>query len=370
MGGTGDNTSNNPSHSSHQPEPRYSRRKELLILAAALVISSVLFAGIYAIWRYERRHPSTEDALLHAHYVWIRPQVTGQVFKLFVTPNAFVQAGDPLFQIDPRLYREHLAKAEKELVLVRHEIDSDKAAVAAAQARVKEQEAAVATARQYAERYRQMVKKGAASELSTIGYENDLDLAQEKLLEIKAKLQQAIVDLGDENVQKARVEKAEIQVRLAQLDLEWTRVTAPTDGQVTAFELRTGDVVQPGDKLFPFIETGDWWVQANFKETQLAGIRPGMPATVTIDIYGDRRFKGVVESISGSAAAAFSLLPAQNTTGNWVKVTQRIPVRIHMLTRDHEHPYRLGASTEVTVEREAPLIEEYAHPDKTPPAPS
>ena len=346
------------------PEPKYNRRKELLILAVALVISGLLFAGIYGIWRYERRHPSTEDAMLHAHYVWIKPQVTGQVVELFVTPNEFVHAADPLFQIDPRPYKEHLAKAENELVLVQHEIDADKAAVAAAQARVKEQEAAVETARQYAERYREMAKKGAASQLSTIGYENDLDVAREKLLEIKAKLQQAVVDLGDERVQQARVEEAQIQIRLAQLDLEWTRVTAPTDGLVTAFELRTGDVVQPGDRLFPFIESTEWWVQANFKETQLAGIRPGMPATVTIDIYGERRFRGVVESISGSAAAAFSLLPAQNTTGNWVKVTQRIPVRIRMLTQDPEHPYRLGASAEVTVEREAPLIEEYAHPDK------
>ena len=273
MDGSENNVTKSTSQESHQHGPRYSRRKELLILVVALVVSGLLFAGIYGIWRYERRHPSTEDALLRAHYVWIRPQVTGQVSKLFVRPNQFVRAGDPLFQIDPRPYQAHLSKAEQELVLVRHEIDADTAAVEAAQARVKEQEAAVATARQYAERYRQMVKKGAASELSTISYENDLDLAQEKLLEIKAKLQQAIVELGDEKVQQARVDKAEVAVQLAKLDLEWTRVAAPTDGLVTQFELRTGDVVQPGDRLFPFIESTEWWIEANFKETRVEGIR-------------------------------------------------------------------------------------------------
>ena len=87
-----------------------------------------------------------------------------------------------------------------------------------------------------------------------------------------------------------------------------------------------------------------------------------MPASVKVDIYGDRAFKGVVESISGSSAASFSLLPPQNTTGNWVKVTQRIPVRIRMLERDSRHPFRLGASVVVTIEKNAPLIEEYAHP--------
>jgi membrane fusion protein (multidrug efflux system) len=359
-GESGDNTAEGGRRSK-----RYSRGRELAILAAALILSGVLFAAIYAIWQYERRHPSTQDAFLRAHYVWIKPQITGQVTTLFVAPNAFVHAGDRMFEIDPRPYREHLDKAEKQLVLVRHEIEADRAKVDAARARVKEQESAVATARQYAERYEKMVAKGAASELSTISHENELSVAIQKLLEVKAELQQAIVELGDEDVQQARVEKAAAEVRLAKLDLEWTLVKAPADGLVTEFELRVGDVVSPGDRLFPFIETTEWWVQANFKETQLKGIKPGMPAIVTVDIYGERTFKGVVESISGSSAASFSLLPAQNTTGNWVKVTQRIPVRIRMLTRDPAHPYRMGASAEVTVEKDAPLIEDIVDPGQT-----
>ncbi len=362
MAETGNNGGSGDTREREPVKKQYSRGREITILIAALLISAALFAGFYAFWHYERKHPATEDALLRAHYVWIRPQVAGQVIQLFVSPNQFVRAGEPLFQIDPRPYREHLKKAQKELILIRHAIEADKAAVNAARARVREQEAMVATAKQYAERYEEMVKKGAASQLSTISYENELSVAMEKLLEIKAQLQEAIVKLGDDAVQEARLELAEVEIELARINLEWALVKAPADGQVTEFTLRTGDVVRPGDRLFPFVETDNWWAQANFKETRLKGIKPGMPASVKVDIYGDRAFKGVVESISGSSAASFSLLPPQNTTGNWVKVTQRIPVRIRMLERDSRHPFRLGASVEVTIEKNAPLIEEYAHP--------
>ena len=108
--------------------------------------------------------------------------------------------------------------------------------------------------------------------------------------------------------------------------------------------------MKPGDRLFPFIESDEWWAQANFKETQIEGIEAGMPARVTIDSYGSHVFHGVVESLSSGSAAAFSLLPPQNTTGNWVKVTQRIPIRVRLLSPDPQRPWRLGQSATVTVD--------------------
>ena len=197
-----------------------------------------------------------------------------------------------------------------------------------------------------------MEKSGAASKLGEITYENSLVTARAKLLELQSDLTKAIAELGADDVQQARIQIAEAAVTLAQLKLEWTTVTAPADGTVTALTLRAGDYVQAGQQLFPFIESAEWWVQANFKETSIKNIRPGQPATIKIDIYGGKKFHGIVDSISTGSAAAFSLLPPQNTTGNWVKVTQRIPVRIRLSQPDPNFPYRYGASAEAAIDIE------------------
>lgn len=155
-------------------------------------------------------------------------------------------------------------------------------------------------------------------------------------------------------VRAARIASAEADVALAKLNLEWTRILAPADGYVTQFSLRVGDVVKPQEQLFPFIESTQWWVEANFKETDVALIEHGMRVIVTIDSYGGKEFEGRVESISRGAAASFSLLPPQNATGNWVKVTQRIPVRIRLSQQDAKYPFRLGASATVEVDVDTP----------------
>jgi membrane fusion protein (multidrug efflux system) len=236
--------------------------------------------------------------------------------------------------------------------LVRHDVEADGARVESARARLSEEQAELETAKQYAERFRQMVKSGAAADLDTIHYVNALIEAKGRVAEAKAALDEALLNQGSVEVREARIATAQADVALAKLNLEWTRVPAPADGYVTQLSLRIGDVVKPQEQLFPFIESTNWWVEANFKETAVALIEPGMRATVTVDIYGDRKFEGKVESISRGAAASFSLLPPQNTTGNWVKVTQRIPVRVRILEQDPQYPFRLGASAAVSLDIE------------------
>ena len=174
-----------------------------------------------------------------------------------------------------------------------------------------------------------------------------------RVAEAKAALDETIINQGSLAVREARVTSAQADVALAKRNVEWTRVLAPADGYVTQFSLRVGDVVKPQEQLFPFIESANWWVEANFKETDVALIEPGMRVVVTVDIYGDKEFEGRVESLSRGAAASFSLLPPQNTTGNWVKVTQRIPVRIRMSKQDPKYPFRLGASVTASVDTES-----------------
>lgn len=333
--------------------PASHKKKEVLILAVTLVVVGLVSLGIYQLWTWERLHPSTDDAYLHANYVWISPQVEGQIARLHVQPNQFVKAGGLLFEIDSRQYQNALTKAQSQLLQVRHEVDADKARVDAAKARLTEEQAELKTAEQYAQRFQKMVKAGAAAELDTIHYVNAVIVSKGRVADAQAALDEALLNQGSEEVRKARIAEAEADVALAKLDLERTRVLAPADGYVTQLTLRVGDVVEPQEQLFPFIESKDWWVQANFKETDIDLIEPGMRTEVTIDIYGDKVFEGRVESISRGAAAAFSLLPPQNTTGNWVKVTQRIPVRIRMLEQDEKFPFRLGASVTAAVDTES-----------------
>lgn len=337
-------------------EKAISRPKETVVLLAVLLLAIVLAIAIYAIWNYDREHPVTDDAMVQAHYVWVRPQVQGQVVRLSVRPNQEVKAGDELFQIDPRAYQQQLLQAEKALLLVKQQNLAGQADVAAAQAQIAEQQAAIKTASEYATSFTRMAEKDAASRLDALGYRDSLMTARSKLLELQADLAKAQASLGGEAVQQARVDKAKAAVALAQLNLEWTSVKAPADGYVTQMDLREGDVVQPNEQLFPFIESRQWWVEANFKESDIVGVKPGMQVKVTIDIYGDRVFKGVVDSLSAGSAASFALLPPQNTTGNWVKVTQRMPVRVRLPAMDPAYPYRHGASAETVIELEAPLV--------------
>ena len=332
---------------------KINRRKEITILLAALALGLVLLVAVYAVWNYDRHHPTTDDAVLKANFIWMSAQVDGQISSLSVKPNEFVHAGQTLFQIDPRPFQERLTRAEKQLILVRQQNVANNATVKAAEAQITEQQAALKTAEQYATRYKKMEKSGAASKLGEITYENSLVTARARLLELQSDLTKAVAELGADDVQAARIQIAEASVTLAQLELDWTTVTAPADGTVTGLTLRAGDYVQAGQQLFPFIESAVWWVQANFKETQIENIRPGQPATIKIDIYGDKKFHGTVDSVSTGSAAAFSLLPPQNTTGNWVKVTQRIPVRIRLSQPEPDFPYRYGASAEAAIDTEA-----------------
>jgi membrane fusion protein (multidrug efflux system) len=141
-------------------------------------------------------------------------------------------------------------------------------------------------------------------------------------------------------------------VKQAEIDLERTRVVAPTNGTIANLSLRPGNTVAPNVPLFVVISDQEFWVDANFKETQLKEIRVGQKATIESDVYPDHPFHGVVQSVSGGSGAAFSLLPPQNATGNWVKVTQRVPVRIRVEDPDPQHPLRIGTTATVKVRKE------------------
>jgi membrane fusion protein (multidrug efflux system) len=252
-------------------------------------------------------------------------------------------------RLDARPFTAALDRAVSNQQLVQQQIEVQKADVAATEAKVREAQAHLDAAGAERDRIAKLAQRGDAPTLDEIQAEDRYQAARATLAEAQAELAVARQTLGPPAVQQARVEQAAAAVTLARLELDWTVIKAPAAGWVTRVALRPGDVVQSADPLFVLVEAGDWWVQANYRETRLGGVRPGMPAEVRIDSYPGRTFSGQVESIGPASAAAFSLLPPQNTTGNWVKVTQRIPVRIRLQPMEPDMPYRLGASAGVTV---------------------
>ena len=339
-----DNDTNDTAAGRH----RLSARKLIKWLVILLALAAAAFFG-YRYWHHSQLYASTDNAYINANTVEIAAQISGQVTKVHVTNNQVVEQGAPLFEIDPRPYRLALEKAQAQLQLAQQSVGQQSAAVAAAQAQVNQREAELHNARSNNARTQKLVQQGFLSEQGAETARTQLATAQAGLRAAQANLEQARSALGSKGKDNAAVQAAQAAVDQAQLDLQHTMVEAPTAGKVANLTLRPGDTVQPGAPLFSLIGNSDYWADANFKETELERIRPGQTATITVDMYPDHPFRGVVESVSGGSGTAFSLLPPQNATGNWVKVTQRVPVRVRFVNPDPRYPLRIGTTATVEV---------------------
>jgi len=275
------------------------------IKKGSLIVAVILFiVGGLAYYLYGQVYLSTDDAYLNANVVQIAPRVTGQVLQLQVVNNQFVRKGDLLFTINPEPFQIAIAQAEAQLAMSRADMTD---------------------AQITATRVLTMVKKKFQA-----AQEGDTALAHLN----KAK---AAVDLAQANLDQAR------------LNLSYTQIVAPTSGWVANVTLGRGTIVTANQPLFALISDTEFWADTNFKETNLEKIKPGQTATIKVDMYPKHPFKGVVESISGGSGTAFALLPPENATGNWVKVAQRVPVRVHILNTDPRYPLRIGTSSTVTI---------------------
>ena len=311
-------------------------------------VIAVAAAGGWWYYTYSSAHPSTSDAYLGRHVVHIASQVSGPIQSVQVDNNQAVKSGDLLLTIDPAPFELAVDRAQAQLQRAREDLAAADARVNAAQAQVASAQANAAEAERHANRIKALVAEGSASK--DMG-----DSAQQDRLDAQAALNSAEADLaaasaargilGDEN---AAIKAATAALSQAQLDLEHTRIIAPADGIVGNFDLRPGSYLTAGSPLFALVESADPWIDANFEETDLPRIRPGQPASISVDLLPGREFKGRVEGVSPASGTAFSLLPPENATGNWVKVTQRFEVRIRVL--DPLPELRVGASAEVRVD--------------------
>ena len=314
---------------------------------AVLVIILTVVLGAYAYFQVTHYYPSTNDAYVHAHVVDIAPRVTGHVVAIYVHDNQVVRQGQPLLKIDPRAYRFALQKAAADLAQAERQKAGIRAGIAGARAQIQVDEIRYHNARRNARRAEALA---ARKYLSAQAADNATTAAQELVATITARQAALAQAVAQQSLNRARIAAARAAVRTARLDLSETTVYAPMDGVASRVDrIHTGDVVSVNQDLFPLIGNASYWISANYKETDLERIHPGQSATLRIDMYPGHRFAGRVESISGGAGNAFSLLPPENATGNWVKVTQRVPVRIDVLHPERNFPLRIGSSATVTV---------------------
>lgn len=331
-----------------KPVRRLAVRRIMKWAAIVIVVGAAAFFG----WRYWQRtehYVTTDDAYVNANVVQIAAQVAGPVKSVYVVNQQQVRAGDPLFQIDPSSFEIALQQAQANLALARQQVSEQSAAVKAARAQLAQRQADYRTAQWNDQHTHSLIAQGYVSAQSGQTTHEQAISAAAAVKAAQASLKQAESALGAAGPENASIRAAEARVAAAELDLERTRVVAPTAGTVANLTLRPGAPVQVGQPLFSVVSTGEFWVDANVKETELGRIHPGQRATVTLDMYPGHRFEGVVESLSGGAGTAFSLLPPENATGNWVKVTQRVPVRVRILDPDPKHPLRIGTTATVSI---------------------
>lgn len=316
-------------------------------LGAAVLIAAIAIGVHY--WRQAQLYVSTDNAYLNADTVEIAAQVSGPIIAIHVRDQQTVKAGDALFEIDPRPYELAVAAAQAQLDIARQSTSQETAAIAAAQAAVAQRAAELRNAQSNERRARDLVARNLVSQQSADTFGTQAETAAAAVRAAQANLEKAQSALGMTGEGNATVRAALAKLDQAKLDLEHTKIIAPTSGLIANFALRPGSTVQQELPLFTLIGNQEYWVDANFKETELDRVHPGQRAEVVMDMYRNHPFEGEVQSLSGGSGAAFSLLPAQNATGNWVKVTQRVPVRIRILNPDPAFPLRIGTTASVRV---------------------
>ncbi|HUA67271.1 MAG TPA: HlyD family secretion protein [Candidatus Saccharimonadales bacterium] len=310
------------------------RLSRILTTVAAFMIAAG--AGVYY-YMFVLPYQSTDDAFIEGYVIPIAPKVPGYVDQLLITDNQEVKKGDVLLEIDSRDYETSVAQARADLDAARSQLVESQAQVKASQAKVSEAQAGVAAADAENQRAADDLKRYQSVDSSAVS-RSAFDAAQSRARAAKADLTaaqsqvqaaEAEVALSQASVETATASEQQAEARLqqAELNLSYTKVIAPEDGRVTRRVVEQGAYIQPGQSLMAIVPH-EYWVIANFKEIQLTHMRIGQPVEIKVDAYPSHKFKGHVQSIQNGSGARFSLFPPENATGNYIKVVQRVPVKI------------------------------------------
>jgi membrane fusion protein, multidrug efflux system len=355
------------------------RRKRLFAIFGAVIVVAALATGLW-FW-LTANHITTDNAYVDADLVQVTPLYGGPVAAAYASNTDVVKKGQLLVLLDDADAKLALAQAEAEFGQVQRkvrgyfandvalggQVNSRDADIAGAAARVASATSDFERARVDLSRRQALSASGAVSGDELTQAQNSFTMAQAALQSAKAARDQAVAQkaaaIGQRSVNKALFEGASVdanpevaasraKVEQAELNLARTRITAPIDGVIAKNAVQVGQQVQPGQMLMSIVPISSVYVNANYKEAQLRKVRLGQPAVLTADLYGGSvKYHGKVVGLGGGTGAAFSLIPAQNATGNWIKVVQRLPVRIALDPRElASHPLRVGLSMDADID--------------------
>jgi multidrug resistance efflux pump len=332
-------------------------RRTLGRVLGATIIVAALVTSAWS-WWLTYHHPRTDDAAVRANIVGIAPHVGGPIVDLRVVDNQQVRQGDLLFVVDPRPYQAKLDASQAALSLTQSEVGAQRDAIAAAQAELARRSAEVQYADDYLRRVEPLLKPGYVTV-------DKVDEARTKLLSAKAsrdsarqergRAEKLLAQVGELN---ARLQASEAALETAKLELDYCYVHAPFDAYVTNLNITVGEYAREGQQVFALVDNRTWYVLANFQETFMANIRPGMTAEVFLLSYPGYPVHGTVQGIGWAVlqpdGSSGGVLPRIERTLDWVRLAQRFPVRVQLEPPSAARPYRMGATAVVTIRGEAP----------------
>lgn len=326
--------------------------KRLVLLVGVPLLAG---AAALALWLQGGRYQETENAYVKAHIIAVSADVSGRVVEVLVKDNQPVAAGALLFRIDPAPFELAVARAEAQMAVVRTEVEGLRAEHRVARAEAAEAETRIDFLQRQLARQAKLREKGMGLESSFDEARHNLDAAKRRLEAAKEKAARVLASLGGDPSIRADAHPSFLAARAARDagrdELQRVRVSAPAAGIVSNMRLQPGERVERGVPVFTLIESKPVWVEANFKETQLTHMREGQAVTVVADAYPDVQWHGKVSTIAPATKAEFSLLPAQNSSGNWVKVVQRVPVLITLDPQaEGQTPLRAGMTVTARVD--------------------
>lgn len=330
--------------------PRWLRPLLLLAVPSVVVLAALLY------WLWGGRYVSTENAYVKSDIAQIAPEIAGRIVEVHVKDHAEVKAGDLLLKLDQEPLKLALARAEAEVDATRGQVATLIATWKEALSELGEAESKVKYWNAQLARQKQLTTRGVVSSSKFEEVESNAIAARDHVVVLRDKVERTLASLGrqpERPIDQHPLVRQKIAERdRASLELDRSVIRSPVDGTAVNVKLQLGEQVKAGTPIFSVVVGTRPWVEANFKETELTHVRPGQSATVILDIYPDVEWAAEIESISPATGAEFAILPPQNASGNWVKVVQRLPVKLRLKPRAGEPPLRAGMTATVRIDTE------------------
>jgi membrane fusion protein (multidrug efflux system) len=324
-------------------------RRALLLLGPVVLIA---VGGLY--YMFTGRVVSTDDAYVKSRILSVTATVAGQIIAVPITDNQAVKKGDVLVQIDPEPYRLKLASAEADLARTIQDADALRATVKSRQNDLLEVKADIDYSQRELDRQQPLVSTGAVSHSLYDKADRDLATAKARAASLEQQIRSNLAQLGgdlDTPIERLPSYLAALAARdVAAYNLDHATIRAGSDGQVGTITVRAGEYVSPGQALFPEINPDDTWIEANVRENDIFHLKDGQPATFTVDAYPGCQFRARLQSFSPATGSELSVLPAENATGNWVKIVQRMPLKLIPERQSDCPPLRAGLSVNVDID--------------------